>query len=193
MTCGRSDLLCGLVGLLAASLFAQASDEDAVLLVAPSDHLIPDKADFHRAIAVGLPQVQIGQMVTFGIKPAHPEPGYGHLRLSRDFLDQSGTARVESFVEKPNSSDAENMLREGCYLWNAGIFLFRARDMIDAFRAYAPKSLELVGRAVGEASTDLGFLRLAPGPWSDLADISIDYAIMEKALFGRPGERGAGG
>jgi mannose-1-phosphate guanylyltransferase/mannose-6-phosphate isomerase len=120
-------------------------------------------------------------MVTFGIKPTHPETGYGYLRLSRDILDQSGTARVESFVEKPNSSDAEDMLREGCYLWNAGIFLFRARDMIDAFRDFAPKSLELVERAVGDASTDLGFLRLAPGPWSELEDISIDYAIMERA------------
>ena len=167
--------------ILAASLFAQATDEDAVLLVAPSDHLIPDRADFHNAIEVGLPQLQSGQMVTFGIKPTHPETGYGYLRLSRDILDQSGTARVKSFVEKPNFSDAENMLSEGHYLWNAGIFLFRASDMIDAFRDYAPKTLELVGRAVGEASTDLGFLRLAPRPWSELEDISIDYAIMEKA------------
>ena len=167
--------------ILAASIFAQASDEEAVLLVAPSDHLIPDKADFHRAIAAGLPQVQSGQMVTFGIKPTHPETGYGYLKLSRETLDQSGTARVESFVEKPNVSGAQNMLAKGCYLWNAGIFLFRARDMIDAFRMYAPKSMELVGRAVSDASTDLGFLRLAPGAWSDLEDISIDYAIMEKA------------
>ena len=167
--------------ILAASIFAHASDEEAVLLVAPSDHLIPDKADFHRAIVVGLPQVQSGQMVTFGIKPTHPETGYGYLKLARETLDQSGTAHVESFVEKPNVSDAQNMLAEGRYLWNAGIFLFRARDMIDAFRAYAPKSLELGERAVGDASTDLGFLRLAPGPWSYLEDISIDYAVMEKA------------
>jgi mannose-1-phosphate guanylyltransferase/mannose-6-phosphate isomerase len=167
--------------ILAASIFAQASDEDAVLLVAPSDHLIPDRVKFHRAITVGLAQVQSGQMVTFGIKPTHPETGYGYLKLSRQTFDQSGTARVESFVEKPNMSDAQKMLTEGRYLWNAGIFLFRARDMIDAFREYAPTSLELVERAVREASTDLGFLRLAPGPWSALEDISIDYAIMEKA------------
>jgi len=167
--------------ILAASIFAHATDEEAVLLVAPSDHLISDKVEFHRAIAVGLPQVISGQMVTFGIKPTHPETGYGYLKLAREALDQSGTARVESFVEKPNVNDAQKMLTEGHYVWNAGIFLFRAHDMIDAFRVYAPKSLELVERAVSDASTDLGFLRLAPGPWSDLEDISIDYAIMEKA------------
>ena len=100
--------------ILAASLFAHASDEGAVLLVAPSDHLIPDGADFHDAIEAGLPQFRIGKMVTFGIKPTHPEIGYGYLRLSRDILDQSGTARVESFVEKPNIGDAEDMLRESC-------------------------------------------------------------------------------
>ena len=73
------------------------------------------------------------------------------------------------------------MLEAGHYLWNAGIFLFRAQDMVDAFKAFAPETLELVSQAVNEASSDLGFLRLAPEPWSELKDISIDYAIMEKA------------
>jgi mannose-1-phosphate guanylyltransferase/mannose-6-phosphate isomerase len=167
--------------ILAASIFARSTDEEAVLLVAPSDHLIPDKADFHRAITVGSHQVQNGQLVTFGIKPTHPETGYGYLKVSTELLERSGIARVESFVEKPNFSDAQKMLSEDKYLWNAGIFLFRARDMIDAFCEYAPKSLELAEQAVSEARTDLGFLRLAPEPWSDLEDISIDYAIMEKA------------
>ena len=73
------------------------------------------------------------------------------------------------------------MLEAGHYLWNAGIFLFRAQDMIDAFSTYAPETLDLVSTAVNEASADLGFLRLASEPWSELQDISIDYAIMEKA------------
>ena len=167
--------------ILAASVFAYEKDEEAILLVAPSDHLIPDKNNFHQSIAVGLHHVHLGQMVTFGINPTHPETGYGYIKLSRDTLDQSGTSLVESFVEKPNLIDAKNMLSDGSYLWNAGIFLFRASDMIDAFSEYSPKSLELVERAVDEASTDLGFLRLSPLPWSDLDDISIDYAIMEKA------------
>lgn len=73
------------------------------------------------------------------------------------------------------------MLEAGHYLWNAGIFLFHAQDMMDAFSAYAPETLDLVSQSINEASTDLGFLRLAAEPWSEIEDISIDYAIMEKA------------
>lgn len=166
--------------VLAASLFAHSRDENAVLLVAPSDHVIPDTNDFHEAIIVGLAHVQNQKMVTFGIEPTHPETGYGYLKLSTDTLDEYGSSDLKAFVEKPNLQNAKQMLDAGQYLWNAGIFLFRARDMIDAFRAYAPEILGLVSQAVDEAFPDLGFLRLAKEPWSELQDISIDYAIMEK-------------
>jgi len=73
------------------------------------------------------------------------------------------------------------MLMAGNFLWNSGIFLFRAQDMIDAFSAFAPETLDLVSKALDQASSDLGFLRLAVEPWSMLKNISIDYAIMEKA------------
>ena len=167
--------------ILAASIFVHSEDENAVLLVAPSDHVIPGTEDFHAAIKVGLSHVQKQKMVTFGIKPTHPETGYGYLELATAPIDDSGTSDLEKFIEKPDLQDAKQMLEAGHYLWNAGIFLFRAQCMIDAFRAYAPETLELVSQAVNEASSDLGFLRLAPEPWSELKDISIDYAIMEKA------------
>ena len=167
--------------ILAASLFASSTDENAVLLVAPSDHVVPDTHDFHAAINVGLLHVQHGKMVTFGIKPTHPETGYGYLQLSTDELDRFGTSVVKNFVEKPAYDKANEMLNAGNYLWNAGIFLFRAQDMINAFRDFAPKMLALVSGSVDNASVDLGFLRLAAKPWSMLADASIDYAIMEKA------------
>jgi mannose-1-phosphate guanylyltransferase/mannose-6-phosphate isomerase len=167
--------------ILAASIFAHDRDENAILLVAPSDHVIPDTFAFHAAIKVGLSNVQNQKMVTFGIKPTHPETGYGYLELSKNLIDDFGTADLTKFVEKPNLPDAEQMLEAGHYLWNAGIFLFRARDMIDAFIAYAPDTLDRVSQAVEDASVDLGFLRLAAEPWSKLKDISIDYAIMEKA------------
>ena len=167
--------------ILAASMFVDSKDENAVLLVAPSDHVMPNTNDFHTAIKVGLSHVLNHKMATFGITPTHPETGYGYLELAKDPIDESGTADLEKFIEKPNLQDAKHMLEAGHYLWNAGIFLFRARDMIDAFRTYAPHTLDLVSQAVEEATEDLGFLRLASEPWSKLQNISIDYAIMEKA------------
>ena len=167
--------------ILTASIFAHSKDENAVLLVAPSDHVIPDTAAFHEAIKIGLSHVQNRKMVTFGIKPTHPETGYGYLEISTDLLDEYGSSDLKTFLEKPNLQNAKQMLESGHYLWNAGIFLFRAQDMIDAFRAYAPETLTLVSQALDDASTDLGFLRLAAEPWSEIEDISIDYAIMEKA------------
>ena len=167
--------------ILAASIFASAKDKDAILLVAPSDHVIPDTDAFHKAIKVGLAHVQNQKIVTFGIKPTHPETGYGYLELSTDPFDEYGSSDLKTFVEKPNLHIAKQMLEAGNYLWNAGIFLFRAEDMIDAFRAYASQTLDLVSRAVDDALADLGFLRLATEPWSALQEISIDYAIMEKA------------
>ena len=167
--------------ILAASIFAHSRDENCILLVAPSDHVIPDTAAFHEAIKVGLSHVQNQKMIIFGINPTRPETGYGYLELSTDPLDDYGSSDLKTFVEKPNLQNAKQMVEAGNYLWNAGIFLFYAKDMIDAFSTYAPESLGLVSQAVTNASTDLGFLRLASEPWSKLKDISIDYAIMEKA------------
>ena len=167
--------------ILAASIFVHSEDENAVLVVAPSDHVIPGKNAFHEAINVGLEHVKNQKIVTFGIKPTHPETGYGYLELLKNPLDEYGSSDLEKFIEKPDLHDAKQMLEAGHYLWNAGIFLFRAHDMIDAFRTYAPKTLDLVSKALADASEDLGFLRLASQSWSELQDLSIDYSIMEKA------------
>ncbi|KIC36391.1 mannose-1-phosphate guanylyltransferase/mannose-6-phosphate isomerase [Leisingera sp. ANG-M7] len=167
--------------VLAAALRAQSEAEDAVLLVAPSDHVVPDTAAFHAAVSRGLEAVAQGQLVTFGITPSHPETAYGYLELA-DAPDSSGAAvPLKQFVEKPDAARAAAMLAEGNFKWNAGIFLFRAADIIAAFAAHAPALTEPVQAALEEARPDLGFLRLAPEPWSRAEDISIDYAVMEKA------------
>ena len=167
--------------ILAASILANSKDQDAVLLVAPSDHVIPDTKHFHEAIKVGLSYVQNGKIVTFGIKPRRPETAYGYLELQTEVFDHYGASDVIKFVEKPNINLARKMLAAGNFLWNAGIFLFRAQDIIDAFEAFAPKTLDLVSKAFNNASPDLGFLRLSQSHWSMLDNISIDYAIMENA------------
>lgn len=167
--------------ILAASLLVHSKDENAILLVAPSDHVIPDRLDFHDAIKAGMSHVHDGNIVTFGIKPNRPETAYGYLGLAAGTIDEFGTSALVSFTEKPDLQHAEKMLAAGNYLWNAGIFLFVAQDMIDAFRLHAPETLSLVSKSFDDASNDLGFLRLAVEPWCMLKDTSIDYAIMEKA------------
>jgi mannose-1-phosphate guanylyltransferase/mannose-6-phosphate isomerase len=167
--------------VLAAALHLAATDPDAVMLVAPSDHVIPDPAAFRRAVAEGLPAVAEGRIVTFGITPDRPETGYGYLELATR-PDAAGPAvPLRRFVEKPDAARAAAMLAEGSYLWNSGIFLFRVADILDAFAAHAPALLPPVRAALAEARADLGFLRLAPGPWAGAEAISIDYAVMEKS------------
>lgn len=166
--------------VLAAALLAVQKDEAAVLLVAPSDHVIPDTAAFQAAAQAGLADVAKGRMVTFGITPDRPETGYGYLELASAPTGQ-GPVPLARFVEKPSASRAQEMLDAGHYLWNAGIFLFAARDMITAFEAHAPALIAPVSAALDAAETDLGFLRLAPESWAKAENVSIDYAVMEKS------------
>ncbi|WP_417258025.1 mannose-1-phosphate guanylyltransferase/mannose-6-phosphate isomerase [Celeribacter sp.] len=167
--------------ILAAALHLSTSDPDAVMLVAPSDHVVPDTQAFHDAIEKGLAAVAAGKLVTFGITPTHAETAYGYLELSAE-PDANGTAvDLKQFVEKPDADRAAEMLAEGTFLWNAGIFLFKAKDMIAAFKTHAPELMASVATAVAKAKTDLGFLRLDPEAWAEADDISIDYAVMERA------------
>ena len=166
--------------VLAAALHVAASDPDGLLLVAPSDHVVPDAKAFRDAVAVGVPAARDGRIVTFGITPDRPEIGYGYLELAKPPAGQ-GPFDLYRFVEKPDSDAAVQMLNAGSYLWNAGIFLFSARAIIAAFTEFAPDLMAPVKAAYDGAEVDLGFLRLAPDPWSQADDISIDYAVMERA------------
>ena len=164
--------------ILAAALMEGADDPDRLLLVAPSDHVIPDTAAFTRAVQAGAGPARQGRIVTFGITPTRPETGYGYLELAGQ---GEGPQPLARFVEKPDATRAQQMLEQGNFLWNAGIFLFSARSMIEAFRAHAPAYIDPVQAAIDGAHTDLGFLRLARAPWEGLGNESIDYAVMEKA------------
>ncbi|PHS19419.1 MAG: mannose-1-phosphate guanylyltransferase/mannose-6-phosphate isomerase [Blastopirellula sp.] len=168
--------------ILAAALFVSQTDPDAVLLVAPSDHVLPDTAAFHAAVTEGLRAVrETGNLVTFGIMPDRAETGYGYLELVTPPTACGTAIALRRFVEKPDAKTAANMLADGNYLWNAGIFLFCARDIIAAFETHAPNLIAPITEAIDKAHSDLGFLRLDPDAWAQAEDISIDFAIMEKA------------
>ena len=165
--------------VLAATLHLAANDPDALILVAPSDHAIPDSAAFRECVRRAVPAAKAGRIVTFGIRPTHAETGYGWLELAAPAADTP--VDLARFVEKPAKSVAEDMLAAGNFLWNAGIFLFSARTMLEAAAAHAPNLLAPVKAAVEGAQADLGFLRLDAAAWNGAEDISLDYAIMERA------------
>ena len=168
--------------VLAAALALEVAHPGALMLVAPSDHVIPDDKRFRAAVAAAIPLALSGQLVTFGIKPDRAETGYGWLELTDPTLDFAPVPQpLKRFVEKPDAASAATMLADGKHLWNAGIFLFTTTDLIAAFAQHAPATLTGVQAALQAAQTDLGFTRLDPVAWKTLPDISIDYAVMEKA------------
>ena len=165
--------------VLAAALHLNAQDPDSIMLVCPSDHLIPDSDSFLAAIQVALGVASEDRLVTFGIAPTHPETGYGYLELAQK--PDSSPAPLVRFVEKPDADTAAALVASGKHLWNAGIFMFKTSVIIAAFKKFAPELMAPVAKSIEDAQTDLGFLRLAPEPWSQAQDISIDYAVMERA------------
>lgn len=168
--------------VLAAAVWLEAREGDVMILVAPSDHVIPDTAQFRAVVHAATETAASGQIVTFGIQPDRPETGYGYLELAKAEHSSAGIpVPLKAFVEKPDAETAAAMAADNRHLWNAGIFLFTVRTLIAAFEAHAPDILAGVRAAVANATSDIGFTRLAAEPWVKLPDISIDYAVMEKA------------
>jgi mannose-1-phosphate guanylyltransferase/mannose-6-phosphate isomerase len=164
--------------ILAALLCIVENDPNAMVLITPSDHVVRDESAFAAAVASGVDVARGGRIVTFGIQPDRPETGYGCLELERT---GTGPLPLRRFVEKPDRAAAETMVTDGRYLWNAGLFLARADVLIEAFKTHVPDVFEAVRRSIEAATPDLGFLRLDPEAWSEADEISIDYAVMERA------------
>ena len=168
--------------VFAAALYIYEKDPDAQILVMPSDHVIPNAIAFRNVVAQASDIAGQGNIITFGIKPTGPETGYGYLKLAdASAANVNKPTKLDSFVEKPDLEKAKAMLDEGGYFWNAGIFLFNAKTIVDAFDKYAKDIKEVVTTALHGFSTDLGFTRIDATEWSKVKADSIDYAIMEKA------------
>ncbi|MGE5721481.1 MAG: mannose-1-phosphate guanylyltransferase/mannose-6-phosphate isomerase [Sphingomonadales bacterium] len=163
----------------AIALAALSADEDALLLVMPSDHLIGDAEGFLEAIAVAAPLAEAGWLVTFGVRPTRAETGYGYIRQGRQIAP--GAHEAERFVEKPDAATAAAYLAEGGYHWNAGIFLFRAGAYLDMLAVHAPDIAAGVREAMAKAETRRS--RIAPDAqlFGAVRSQSIDHAVMEHA------------
>lgn len=168
--------------VLAAALYLQRTTPEALMLVAPSDHLIPDSAIFRAAVETGRKAAQAGRLVTFGVRPTRVETGFGYIEqgpVAEEF--GPGVRDIARFVEKPNAVNAARMAADTRFLWNTGIFLMSVEAVIAAFQAHAPELIAPVTAAVKAARTDFDFVRIDPQAWAGAPDISIDFAIMEHA------------
>ena len=159
----------------------EAGGGDALLLVMPSDHVIADSAEFLTAVSQAVPVARDGWMVTFGIRPKGPETGYGYIQMNDIPLGDSGLAAALKFVEKPELARAQDMLAQGGFVWNAGIFLMRADYYLAALGKFEPDIAAAARQAHAHGKSD--GVRRAPDAQAFAASpsVSVDYAVMERA------------
>ena len=169
-----------------AALNAMLDNQDALLLVLAADHVIKDKEKFHQAVNVATVAAAQGKLVTFGIVPTHAETGYGYIqkgskqKAQQGYQHESDTYQVAKFVEKPDIETAQAYLGSGDYLWNSGMFLFKASRYIEELEKFRPDILSACRASMAKVEKDLDFIRPERESFLQCADESIDYAVMEK-------------
>jgi len=167
--------------IAAAALYAaKRHGDDTVLLVLPSDHLIENQASFAKAAAAATALAREGWLVTFGVEPVRPETGYGYIEGGTR-IGQSDACQVVRFVEKPDLHTAQQYMDSGRFSWNSGMFCFSARHMLSALREHAPDVLAAVEKTVQDSHLDAAPVVLNETQFAQCPDISIDYAVMERA------------
>lgn len=164
----------------AAMHAARKYGEDTVLLILPADHLINDQSSFAHAVSAAVALAEQGWLVTFGIQPTAPETGYGYIENGDSVVGTSGY-KVARFVEKPDLDTAKAYLASGRFTWNSGMFCFTADAMLAALRDCAPEVLDAVEETFSTTIFGAEPAVLDAAVFSLVPDISIDYAVMERA------------
>lgn len=162
---------------LAAFRAQQRGEGEQLLLVLAADHVIENSAEFRRVVQQALPIARDGKLVTFGIVPDSPATGYGYIRQGET---QAGAFKVDAFVEKPDLKTAQQYVASEQYLWNSGMFLFRADRYLEELKEYRSDIYQACESASKNLSADLDFLRINKEAFEACPDESIDYAVMEK-------------
>jgi mannose-1-phosphate guanylyltransferase len=171
---GRNTAPC--IGL--AALIIRRIHPEAVMAVMPSDHLVKDIPSFQRAMTVGIRAAAGGNLVTFGIRPSSPETGFGYIETGDEAAP--GVRTAVRFVEKPSLELAQTYLRSGNFVWNSGMFFFKATAILNEIQQRLPElfqGLSIIDQAIGTPEEAAVIAAVFP----TLPSVSIDYGIMEKA------------
>lgn len=162
-----------------ASHKIHSQNQDAVMVVAPSDHWIDGETEFHKNIQTGFDACAKNDiLMTLGIQPSNPNTGYGYIQY--DKKDKKDIKKVLNFTEKPDLETAKEFLQEGNYLWNAGIFIWSTKAILEAYKKYLPAMdmLFATGKTEYNTNTENNFIQ---NKYPNAENISIDFGIMEKA------------
>ncbi len=182
------------IGLVSTYIRYRYEDEDTVMIVLPSDHLIKYNEIFidtlKKAVDIA---IEDRNMVTIGITPSYPETGYGYINFGYNENDKkySGAYKVNKFVEKPDLEKAKEYLSSGKYLWNSGMFVWKTSTILNSFEEYLPKvyqGLTRIGNSLGTKEENEVLNR----EFTNFEAQSIDYGIMEKykQIYTVPGSFG---
>jgi len=157
-------------------------ENDSVILLMPADHFIDEMDAFQSAVLDGFELAQEGMLVTFGIKPSHPETGYGYINTKSSIYRhiKNNAFVVEHFVEKPDAKTAKDYVNSGEYYWNSGIFMMKTSVWLSAIQKYRADIYSACSKAYDRGESDGLFFRLEKKAFKSCPNDSIDYAIMEK-------------
>ena len=156
------------------------NNSNSLMLVLPSDHIIGDLEGFYDSIKRSRIMAESGYLVTLGIKPTRPEIGYGYIKTGEPIKDFINCYSVQQFIEKPDLQSAPVFECSGDYFWNSGIFLFSPEVYLDQLKKFKPEIIDVVSKALEEASSDTFFMELEERFFERSPAISIDVAVMEK-------------
>lgn len=163
----------------AAAHYLLLEDADACLLVLPADHVIADEKAFHAALRIAEQVAHSGALVTIGITPRGAETGYGYIERGAPVQGIEGAYQVARFVEKPDAATAQTYLDSGNFLWNSGMFVFRADRFLEELDKSNAKIGSAAKMALEKSTRDLDFCRLDAAAFAESPSDSIDYAVME--------------
>ena len=166
---------------MGAHLIAHQYGSDAILLVMPADHLIANQAEFINTMCDAIEIAKLGHLLTFGIIPTHPDTGFGYIECGSQGI--TGSHEVAKFIEKPDFALAQQLLMTGNHLWNSGMFCFSAKTILSEFQQHAPELNQQIlhcWQSMQHENNQLLF-EIPLIAFEKIADISIDYAVMEQS------------
>ena len=188
---GKNTAAC--IGL--AALHTERLDRDSIMVVVPSDHVIKDEETYLGVLKTAIEKAKSGNnLVTIGIKPQHPETGYGYInfkKITNEIINNNPVHKVERFVEKPDYDTAVKYVESEDYLWNSGMFIWKTSTILNAIKEYMPQLYSALNVIKENFDSD-EIEKILYEEYSKLESISIDYGIMEKAknVYVVPGDFG---